>query len=323
MCSISGVMKYGEAPIEPEMLDQLLLALEHRGADATGIVISNPDEELWVHKDNEPAFRYVTSNGYQEFLKKHLTNETRTVLLHTRAWTKGDPKHEENNHPLYHGKCAVIHNGSIRNDDATFRELGLKRKAEVDSDVIRAIVDEYGITKEGVAALESLEGSLAGAAISQEDPGRVLLLRAGNPMIVAANQDDLFFFASTKHAIHVASRPWKQRFGVYMKPVRAALDWGTFPDQSAWLMGPKGLEWHTKFKLSWGKSVTTPARGLPLGPKPIERYLGKTLVQCLNCEAWTASKKKHAELDLDTFQCAKCDQVARVEEEQDGNPWGV
>ena len=308
MCSISGIIKYGKAPILAEMIDQLLLSLEHRGLDATGIALVN-DGEIYVYKSNDSAWLFTTKKEYKNFILEKLNERTQIVLLHTRSYTKGDPRDNENNHPVFAGNCAIVHNGVIYNDDEVFKEMRLDRKAAVDSDVIRAIVDEYGLTHEAVRELENLRGSVASAIISNEEPGKVLLLRSGNPLIVAATSNEHFIFASEKHAIHVASRPWRKRFGVDMKPVRAPIDWGTFPDQSAWLMGSGGLEWHQKFKTAellkgYGRSNAT-----SISNKSFSTDKGiKTVIQCRNCKAWTKSRTSADKIDLDSFLCGKCGQ---------------
>lgn len=331
MCGISGIIRYGEGEIKSEMLDQLYLALEHRGTSATGLALVN-DGKIHVHKQDEAAWRFVTSRQYKEFIAETLKPETQAALLHTRAWTKGTPRNMENNHPVYAGKCAIIHNGVIRNDDHIFKNEGLERKAEVDSDVIRAIVDRYGLTHKAVREMSKLNGSVASVCVSNEDPGRFLMLRSGNPLIVAFDKN-FMFFASEKHAIHVAARPWKRRLGVWVKPVRASLDWGTFPDQSAWLMGPKGLEWHQEFKTDGKSSWTEPLKkGDPPEAKPaienkvvsidkatiIKCYSGreyKTAIICMHCGVWTKSVRELKDIDLEVFRCGKCVKIAQRKED--------
>lgn len=248
MCSISGIIKMGEQPIPAESLDQLLLALQHRGTDATGIAMMT-NGELHIAKDNESAFRFVTGRMYKEFVREFLTPQTSVVLLHTRAATQGAPANNQNNHPVYYNDCAVIHNGWVRNDDEVFKKLGLERRAEVDSDAIRAVVDEYGLTHKGVHMLSKLEGGIASAVLSAKEPDKVLLMRNSNPIHIAMN-DDFIYFASEKQAIHIASRPWEQKHNIWTKKVRTDLNWGVFPDASAWLLSPtKGLLWHQPFVL--------------------------------------------------------------------------
>lgn len=319
MCSISGVIRFGTAPIQAEMLTQLMLSMENRGLDAAGVALVN-NGKIEICKMDEPAWRFTSSRMYNTFLEEHLREDTKIALCHTRACTKGDPRDAVNNHPVFAGNCAVVHNGVVRNDDKIFATQKLERKAEVDTDVIRAIVDKYGLTSQAVDKLQELEGSVASIIVSNEEPEKVLLLRYSNPLIVAMSSDDLMFMASEKHAIHVAARPWVNRRGIWMKPVRAPLDWGTFPDGSAWLLGPEKLEWHRPFRLQkWTPPSQPNAKPEVVKPAAAAVQSWISYVECRRCEAWTKVDTSPETTDMDSLVCGKCGNLADMPEPVGGD----
>lgn len=246
MCGIAGIRRYGDEPINPTQLHLLLTGLESRGNDASGIVLQQEDGSLAVYKDDVPAWSFVSSQEYKLFLEEHLKPSTVAALLHTRYATQGSPKIVKNNHPLFAGVSAVVHNGCLYNDDFLFRELKVKREAETDSDIFRAIVDEFGFTDKGMEVLNRVSGSAAIAVFDPRYPGKMLIARSGSPLTIASD-DKFFAFASEKHVLHRAMRPWVHRFGVDFQVQSLQMAFSPFPDDTMWMFGPNGREWHKKF----------------------------------------------------------------------------
>lgn len=243
MCGIAGVIRYGKTPITEEQIALLLVGNEHRGADATGIALQDFRGDVHILKADCPAWKFVKGKEYEDFIKKHLGEQTRVALMHTRGASQGNPRDGENNHPLYNGVSAVIHNGSIKNDDTLFKTMQLDRKAAADTDIIRAIVDKWGITPEGITNLNRMTGSMASAAVHPKYPGKVLLMRSGAPMTIASTPDQLLF-ASEKNTLHHALRPYVTRFGIPFQVHNTHPAFSVFPDHTAWILGEKGKEGH-------------------------------------------------------------------------------
>ena len=273
MCGISGIRRYGDKPIEEIMIRSFLLGLEHRGNDATGIAMQRKDGEVLVYKDDIAAWTFVKSKGYENFLNEHLNDDIIQVILHTRAATKGNPRKNINNHPLHAGKAAVVHNGVLNNDDALFRELELERNAETDSDILRAIVDKFGVTKEAIRKLNKVRGGAAIAALHPEYPGLMLLGRSGNPLTQASN-GDFFCFASEKNIIHKAMRPWVSWHKKWFQFQSLQLAFSPYPDNTLEILGPDGTEWHDEFKAFWG-TYHEPVRRVYSGWKERQRTWDK------------------------------------------------
>jgi asparagine synthetase B (glutamine-hydrolysing) len=198
-------------------------------------------------KDNLPAWQFCARKPFDEYLGEFLP-KAQTVLLHARAATKGDPRDNNNNHPLDQGLCSVVHNGIINNDDWLFTDLKLKRKGEVDSDILRAVLDEHGLSKKAISVLQKCRGSAAIAAVSVKEPGKLLLARSGNPIVMGSTAD-MLVFASEKRFIHQTMRPILKRWGLLFQPNVPDLAFSTMNNNSAQVIGEKGLEWHQEFEL--------------------------------------------------------------------------
>lgn len=247
MCGIAGVIKYGEKPITESMIRLALTGLEHRGNDAAGIALQDNAGKVYVLKNDLTPWQFTKSQQYQEFLEEFLTEDITQAVMHTRAATKGLPRFNKNNHPLYCGKAAVIHNGVIHNDDELFKNLELERTAETDSDILRAMVDKHGITKATIKEMNKIRGGVATAMLHPDYPGWMLLARSGNP-IVLGSTPDFYAFASEKQVIHRFMRPLVSRFKQWFQVQALDIAFSPFPDNTAYLIGPEGLEWHEEFK---------------------------------------------------------------------------
>jgi len=174
--------------------------------------------------------------------------------VHTRMPTLGTPRDNSNNHPLVviengtiTGNCAIVHNGMVSNHEAQFKKMSLARKATVDSDIIRAICDKEGLERKTIRELSKLSGSIAAAIVDKRKPNSLLLLRSGNPICLAVNSD-MIIFASLQKVVASASKTWLKYHGIWARKAAKDLYYSNFPADSAWFIGPSGLEWHQEFK---------------------------------------------------------------------------
>ena len=310
MCGIAGIRRFGPEPITEEQIKALLIANQRRGNHATGIALQNPGEEIHILKNNEPAWNFTTSAAFKRFLAEHLREDTYVFLGHTRQATKGDPKEMSNNHPLYKDTTAVTHNGMIMNDDSLFARLKLARQGQVDSDIIRAILDDEGITVQGVRKLrQELSGSAAIAAISNEFPGKLLLARSGNPLVLAGTENQLIW-SSEKNAIHLAMRPWVLRHGIWMQPTRVDVMWTAVSDHSAYIFDASGLSWHDEWKVAYTYNAPTYEVNKSYRTHRARFYNDsqRDVVQCPNvkCGKWLPLKKEHKRMALWELRCSYC-----------------
>lgn len=251
----------GNHPIDPDQVKVLLCTLANRGVDAAGIVVMAGDKVEHL-KAPSISWELASSKEFDEFLEKHLTAKTDIVLLHARGASPGggDPCDNKNNHPMEAGVTRVMHNGFIHNHDMVIRDIKGQRSSDTDSDAIRAVLDEFGITPRGIAELNRLNGHAAIAAVSPKYPGKLLLGRSGNPICVAWNEElEHFMWASEKHMLFAAGKSYgkqikgKNGMGVWFyKPHR--LMYGNMNNNSGWIMSrDHGLEHHSELKICLGQ----------------------------------------------------------------------
>ena len=247
MCGIAGIRRFGDRPITVEMIQSLCLGLEHRGNHATGVTLQDETGKFYTCKGPIAAWEFTATDEFDTFMEEHL-EEARIALVHTRFATKGTPKRNANNHPLVGQGVAVVHNGVIHNDDHLFATMKLKRSAETDSDIIRAIVAKHGITQKAIRVLSKMAGGAAAAAVSRKYPGKLLLIRSGSPLVVGSTEEFLGF-CSIRKPLYSALKEWKTRFGITMRCTASDMAFVNFAEDSAWILGPEGQEWHQEFRI--------------------------------------------------------------------------
>ena len=196
-----------------EIARTLLLGVENRGPQATGVAWVCPDDNCSVKGFNaaETASKFVASPRFRK-----MDDAARTFIGHTRFATKGSLDNHLNNHPVYAydeasgDVVAAVHNGGVWNDDETFAAHRLTRYGQVDSEVIPAMIARYGSSAAAVSAIfNELEGGIATAWLDERVPGTLHCVRASDsPMVVmtlnldtAAGRIDGVVGASTESAL--------------------------------------------------------------------------------------------------------------------------
>ncbi|WP_456405560.1 glutamine--fructose-6-phosphate transaminase (isomerizing) [Thiolapillus sp.] len=190
MCGIVGAI--GRRDITPVLMEGLK-RLEYRGYDSAGIAI----------RDDAGHIQRIRSVGKVASLEERLQIAPITGELgiaHTRWATHGIPA-ERNAHPHMSGeRVAVVHNGIIENHTELRLELeaeGYRFVSETDTEVIahllaRAMETEDDFPSAFRAVISRLVGAYALAASSPEDPDRILVARAGSPLVIGVGNDEHF-----------------------------------------------------------------------------------------------------------------------------------
>jgi glucosamine--fructose-6-phosphate aminotransferase (isomerizing) len=198
MCGIIGCILDNKkaAPVLLECVKRL----EYRGYDSVGIATSGSD--IKIKKDKGKIDDVQENLGLTD-----LPGEM--GIAHVRWATHGLPT-KENAHP--HTDCknriAVVHNGIIENYKelkASLEEEGHIFKSETDTEVIPHLIEKYmgqGNNLEAATrlAVGDLKGSYAIAAISRDEPNRVIGARKESPLIVGKGAGK-YFIASDVPAI--------------------------------------------------------------------------------------------------------------------------
>lgn len=218
-----------------QLATALLLAIEERGKDATGMALRTSKGGVQVVK------RAVRATTFTTKYAEKINPTTRTAVFHTRFATNGSWAVQANNHPIVvGGRIVGVHNGVLWNDDTLFRQMDLtkQRVGEVDSEAAFAAI-AYGLetasdgktrikgAKTLTDVLESLEGSAALAWLDIHDEPDVLHVSrvSDSPTVVAQTANGSFFFASTAYALEAAEKVIGEKFtytevlkeGTYLK----------------------------------------------------------------------------------------------------------
>src|SRR5580704_6314554 len=198
MCGIVGYV--GKKQVVPIIVEGLR-RLEYRGYDSAGIAVAGNGDKLQLRRAEgklrnlEEAIRLKPLDGTYG-------------IGHTRWATHGRPP-EENAHPHRDcsGRIVVVHNGIIENYLALKQELqqqGHTFVTETDTEIVAHLVEremrddglENGIRR----ALKLLRGLFALVLISADDPGKIVAVRNGPPIVVGLGEKE-FFVASDTPAI--------------------------------------------------------------------------------------------------------------------------
>jgi asparagine synthetase B (glutamine-hydrolysing) len=218
---------------------------------ASGIALVD-DEGVYVHKAPIQAWKFLESDDCNEFLLEHLTDDTKIALLHTRWATQGNPEVNENNHPVFDGETAVVHNGMIQNDSWLFSQNKdmYERSCETDSDVIRAIVSAHGFHEKGLRELNKLSGSAAIACVSAKFPDELLLARSGSPLCYGFTEDNnkMYWASEVQAILKAGQQQYKEVRGTFVHPARVPMSVGSMPDNTAWLFNGEQMILHHEFK---------------------------------------------------------------------------
>ncbi|MCZ6767112.1 MAG: glutamine--fructose-6-phosphate transaminase (isomerizing) [bacterium] len=197
MCGIIGYV--GGSQALPILLEGLK-RLEYRGYDSAGVAVVD-DGDLRIKK----------REGKIAELEKTLIGEKcpgTTGIAHTRWATHGQPN-TVNAHPHIDGTntIAVIHNGIIENYRSIKTRLqneGREFKTETDTEVIVYLVEYFydGKNLEDAVqkAVSQLEGTYGLVFISKKEPGKLVGVRNGSPLVVGIG-DGENFLASDVSAI--------------------------------------------------------------------------------------------------------------------------
>ncbi len=237
MCGLAGVlisdMKRSDRELLAvgDMFTRLLMGGEHRGPHAAGAAIICSDGSHRVAKAPLPAHRFVENGDYRKLLES-LDSKTTLLMGHTRWPTRGSHLENRNNHPLIgRGKrpCIITHNGHIANHESLSLTLGLRRDADVDSEVVLRMAErnasKSGIDPAGLAEdLALCRGRLSAVVVATGDPRKVLLVKGNQPLEVRCNPvSGLVIYASEPEILDDATGQEQGWEDVYIPPWRIAV----------------------------------------------------------------------------------------------------
>jgi len=191
MCGIIGYI--GEKDAQPILLNGLR-HLEYRGYDSAGMVTYLPRKDALSLRKLSGKVKRLAG------LLKRRPLSGSLGIAHSRWSTHGSPN-QVNAHPHLDckGEIALVHNGIIENYAQLKKELikkGHKFRSQTDTEVIVHLIEEfYGRfpLEEAVRkALSKLQGSFALGIISRREPGKLVGVRSGSPLLVGIGKDEHF-----------------------------------------------------------------------------------------------------------------------------------
>ena len=181
MCGIVGAV--AERNVVPILMEGLR-RLEYRGYDSAGIAILNGDLITRVRRVGK----------VQELQNALDENPLRgnSGISHTRWATHGAPN-EVNAHPhISEDDIAIVHNGIIENYEELRDDLqkhGFEFESQTDTEVVAHRIKHH-LKKSGElqaavrATVAELEGAYALVVMSASDPNKLVLARAGCPVVI-------------------------------------------------------------------------------------------------------------------------------------------
>jgi glucosamine--fructose-6-phosphate aminotransferase (isomerizing) len=199
---VCGIVGYAGKERCVEVLMEGLGHLEYRGYDSAGLALQR-----------EGRIEQIREVGQLENLTRALAgrngdlSRVRAGVGHTRWATHGSPS-EENAHPHLGGagSVAVVHNGIIENFFELKEELearGVSFRSETDTEVMAHLIAERVEAGETLrmalaGVLEKLEGSFAVAAVSVDEPGKIVAARHQSPLVVGLGEGENFLASAVQ-----------------------------------------------------------------------------------------------------------------------------
>ncbi len=185
MCGIVGYV--GKRNAREVILDGLK-RLEYRGYDSAGVAVLHEGRiEL---RRSEGKIQRLVEKVKAGALSGHVG------IGHTRWATHGRPS-EANAHPHVEGGIAVVHNGIIENYLALKEELkrsGHSFKSETDTEILAHLIcrEKKGRSLEEAVreALKRVKGTYALAAISSDEPHKIVGARNECPLVVGLGEGE-------------------------------------------------------------------------------------------------------------------------------------
>lgn len=193
MCGIIGYS--GPRPVVDVLLKGLK-RLEYRGYDSAGVAFFEGDR-IQIKKSEGKIV------NVESLFETTPQTPSHCGIGHTRWATHGKPT-TQNAHPHRTGSIVLVHNGIIENYleiKASLAERGLEPTSETDSELFGFLInDEMAQGKRFVDAVREsflkLQGSNSVVVMNENEPGTVVGIRNGSPLVAAVDPEGGYLLAS-------------------------------------------------------------------------------------------------------------------------------
>jgi predicted glutamine amidotransferase len=217
MCGIFGITLSDKTGLSGSQIRRitrdLMLFSESRGKEASGLAVCT-DERIFVFRSALPASSLVCRREYLEFIDNALDNRNTfrrdsctTIIGHSRMATDGSQYDEQNNQPVTSCGMVTIHNGIVvNNDDLWKMNPGLRRKLQIDTEIIPALLRQSLNTGTSIAnAVRQTFGALKGmasiAALFKDRDALLLATNSGSLYTATGKKGPFCMFASEKRIL--------------------------------------------------------------------------------------------------------------------------
>jgi glutamine---fructose-6-phosphate transaminase (isomerizing) len=181
MCGIFGIVS--QSDVKQQDLKMLSLHARQRGSDSSGFIYLENDRYQVQRADYD----------VKQLLSKIKLYQSSVVLGHSRLITNG----LGDNQPVIRDEIAVIHNGIITNEADVWKELGMERKLQIDSELIVAIAEKHLSENKDLIDLPervlSLCRGVVACAVVIPRLGKIVLFSNNGSLYVGEHLGDTYF----------------------------------------------------------------------------------------------------------------------------------
>ena len=188
MCGIVGIL--GREPVAMRLVEALR-RLEYRGYDSAGIAVL----------ENGRLERVRAPGKLGQLMACLAERELKSTIGigHTRWATHGVPT-ENNAHPHFAGRVAIVHNGIIENFKtlrASLEAEGIRPETDTDTEIVAHLINrrlEQGLSPLDAVqkTLEELEGAFAFVIMFEGEDDLLIGARRGSPLAIGHGEGEMY-----------------------------------------------------------------------------------------------------------------------------------
>ncbi len=189
MCGIVGYI--GDYRKTKQVLLEGLSRLEYRGYDSSGLAVLDNNQTSVIKCKGK------VSDLQKKARKEKL--EGQLGIGHTR-WATHGIANEVNAHPHTSGSTSVVHNGIIENYaelKAQLQKSGFEFVSDTDSEILAHLIESglaaaMSFEDSAREAFKKVEGACAVAAVTQKEPGKLIVLRNFSPVVIGLGENEKY-----------------------------------------------------------------------------------------------------------------------------------
>lgn len=191
MCGIFAYV--GETDCREKLVNGLRM-LEYRGYDSAGMIWVDSESNIFLEKAVGKVSALATKVAARDWDNTFYT----TWIAHTRWATHGGVT-ESNTHPHISSdkRFYIVHNGIIENykELKAWLESEHSFYSETDTEVVAKLIEtlyDWNLKTTMEAVSKKLTGAYSLAVVDSENPGTIVGIKLGSPLIVASASDGIY-----------------------------------------------------------------------------------------------------------------------------------